>query len=63
MREEVWSERKVGTSLHLTVSHPLEVCECSIQAWLITVVVRSSRYLPHIAANEVFGGTHGCCIT
>jgi hypothetical protein len=46
-----------------TVSNSGEVWEGGIQVRVTTVIVRSSRYLPRIAAKEVFEGTRGCCIT
>jgi hypothetical protein len=55
--EKIWNERKTSTSLHWTISHPLEMWERGIQVGTTIVVGRSSRYLPRVTAKEVFKRT------
>jgi hypothetical protein len=61
-REEIWSERKVATSLYQTIPNSWEVWKGGIQVGVTTIIERSSWHLPRISAKEVFEGTRGCCI-
>jgi hypothetical protein len=58
-REEVWSEGKISTSLHWTIPYYWEVWNHGIQAWIATIIDRSSWHLPRITTEKVLEGTRG----